>query len=72
MDLLEIKIDKAAISLTLWEGRLNAMSEALSSPDYIYENSGIDQKRQLIIYFLGGQWYGMINALRIYLLVVPG
>lgn len=46
--MLKRKIDNASISLKLWEGRLDAMSEALSSLDYIYENANIDQKRRLI------------------------
>ncbi len=47
-EMLKRKIDNASISLKLWEGRLDAMSEALSSLDYIYENANIDQKRRLI------------------------
>lgn len=47
-EMLKRKIDNTSISLKLWEGRLDAMSEALSSLDYIYENASIDQKRRLI------------------------
>jgi len=47
-EMLKRKIDNASISLKLWEGSLDAMSEALSSLDYIYENANIDQKRRLI------------------------
>jgi len=48
MEILKLKIDNAAISLRLWESRLDAMLGALSSLDYIYENGDINQKRQLI------------------------
>lgn len=47
-EMLKRKIDNASFSLTLWKGRLDAMSGTLSSLDYIYENGSIDQKRRLI------------------------
>ncbi len=47
-EMLKCKIDNAFISLKLWEGRLDGMSGALSSLDYLYENASIDQKRRLI------------------------
>lgn len=48
MEILKLKIDNASVSIKRWESRLDAMSGALSSLDYIYEKGDINQKKQLI------------------------